>query len=165
MLRSVNDLRGFSIGATDGDVGQVDEFYFDDEHWTVRYIVVNTGGWFNAGKVLISPLSVGKVDWTGRCIDTALTREEVKASPRINTEFPLSRRYEAAYNDHFKFRTIGRVLNCGARTDCRGKSEITPAPRLKPPKRAKQRHPTVTYIAPKKSSVIALPRATAAWAT
>lgn len=103
MLRSANDFSDFSIGATDGDIGQVEEFYFDDEQWTVRYIVVNTGGWFHASKVLISPLSVGKADWTGRYIETALTRAEVKESPRVDTERPTSRQQEAAYNDHFKF--------------------------------------------------------------
>lgn len=103
MLRSANDFGDFSIGATDGDIGQVEEFYFDDEHWTVRYIVVNTGGWFHASKVLISPLSVGKADWTGRTIETALTRAEVKGSPRVDTERPTSRQQEAAYNDPFKF--------------------------------------------------------------
>ena len=103
MLRSANDFDDFSIGATDGDIGQVEEFYFDDEHWTVRYIVVNTGGWFHASKVLISPLSVGKADWTGRYIETALTRAEVKESPRVDTERPTSRQQEAAYNDPVKF--------------------------------------------------------------
>jgi hypothetical protein len=35
MLRSVKSLEGFSIGATDGIIGKVDDFYFDDEAWVV----------------------------------------------------------------------------------------------------------------------------------
>jgi len=42
MLRSVNDLKGCTIVATDGDVGEVVEFYFDDERWTVRYLIADT---------------------------------------------------------------------------------------------------------------------------
>jgi hypothetical protein len=45
MLRSMNDLQGFTIGATDGDIGRVDAVYFDDTSFTVRHLVVDTGGW------------------------------------------------------------------------------------------------------------------------
>jgi len=43
MLRSINDLRGLTIRATDGEIGSVDQFFFDDERWSIRYLVVNTG--------------------------------------------------------------------------------------------------------------------------
>jgi uncharacterized protein YrrD len=103
MLRSANDLIDFSIGATDGDIGRVEEFYFDEERWTVRYIVVNTGGWFNERKVPISPLSVERTDLIFRHIETPLTREEVKASPRLETARKISRRQETAYNQYYRF--------------------------------------------------------------
>ena len=103
MLKSANDIVDFPIGATDGEIGRVEELYFDEERWTVRYIVVNTGGWFTERKVVISPLSVERVDWTGRYIDTPLTRREVKDSPKIDTEQAVLRAHEAAYNDHYRF--------------------------------------------------------------
>ena len=62
MLRSMNDLKGFDILATDGEIGDVGEFYFDDEQWTVRYVVVNNGSWLSGRQVLISPFSVTQVD-------------------------------------------------------------------------------------------------------
>jgi hypothetical protein len=55
MQRNVKSLIGFSIGATDGEIGKADDFYFDDERWTVRYLIVKTGGWLFGKKVLISP--------------------------------------------------------------------------------------------------------------
>ncbi len=55
MQRSINSLAGFTIGATDGDIGKVEEFYFDDTTWTVRYMIVKTGGWLTGREVLISP--------------------------------------------------------------------------------------------------------------
>ena len=50
MLRNVKDLRGYAIRATDGVIGRVDDFYFDDEDWGVRYLVVDTGGWLSGRK-------------------------------------------------------------------------------------------------------------------
>lgn len=37
MLRSINDLRGLIIRATDGKIGSVDAFLFDDVRWSIRY--------------------------------------------------------------------------------------------------------------------------------
>lgn len=82
MLRSANDLWGFSVGATDGEIGQVEEFLFD-EHWILRGIVLNIGGWFNPNKITISTTSINRVDWTTRSVETPLTRQEVKSSPQI----------------------------------------------------------------------------------
>jgi hypothetical protein len=41
MLLNLNELKGLKIRATDGEIGSVDQFYFDDE--TIRYLVFNTG--------------------------------------------------------------------------------------------------------------------------
>ena len=60
MQHSICSLIGYAIRATDGDLGTVDEFYFDDETWTIRYIVVETGNWLSGRKVLISPVAFGK---------------------------------------------------------------------------------------------------------
>ena len=42
MLRSSKDLEGYTVTATDGEVGSVVNFLLDDEHWVVRYLVVQT---------------------------------------------------------------------------------------------------------------------------
>jgi hypothetical protein len=99
MLRSADDLKGFSIGASDGDTGQVEAFYFDVKDWTVRYIVVNAGGWFNPRKLLISPLAIDCVNSAGRTIETDRTRDEVNRSPRLST--PLSLHHEALGNTDY----------------------------------------------------------------
>ena len=82
MLRNVKDLRGYAIRATDGVIGKVDDFYFDDEDWGIRYLVVNTGSWLSGRKVLISPIALGHAGWMARRLPVALTRAQVEAQSR-----------------------------------------------------------------------------------
>jgi len=81
MLRNVTALRGDVILARDGDMGLVVDVYFDDERWSVRHLVVDTGTWF-ASRVLISPASVESIDWPFRKVHAGLERETVRRSPR-----------------------------------------------------------------------------------
>jgi len=94
MQRSVKKLTGYTIHATDGDLGKVEEFYFDDQSWTIRFMVVNTGGWLGGRKVLISPHALGKPDWKSRKFPTNLSMEQVRNSPDIDTDKPVNRQYE-----------------------------------------------------------------------
>lgn len=64
MLRSMSDLEGYAIAATDGTIGHVKDFYFDDKAWVIRYLVVDTGSWLSSRKVLISPIAIGHPNWT-----------------------------------------------------------------------------------------------------
>jgi uncharacterized protein YrrD len=104
MLRSINrDLRGFTIGATDGDIGKVEEVYFDDESFTVRHLVVDTGGWLGSRKVLISPMALREIDWSVKRINAVLTRSQVEKSPAINTDMPVSRQHEMEYYSYYGY--------------------------------------------------------------
>lgn len=106
MLRSTNDLRGYSLRATDGEIGSVDEFLFDDEQWAIRYLVANTGGWLTGRLVLISPIVLGQADWEARTLAVALTRKQIEQSPDIATDQPVSRQREAElaqYYDYFPY--------------------------------------------------------------
>ncbi|MCE5328365.1 MAG: PRC-barrel domain-containing protein [Planctomycetaceae bacterium] len=101
MLRSLKELLGYSIRATDGDVGKVLDFYFDDRKWTVRYMVVDTGRWLSGRQVLLSPQSFGKPDWTERIVPVNLTRDAIEHSPPIDTDQPVSRQYEEMIALHY----------------------------------------------------------------
>jgi sporulation protein YlmC with PRC-barrel domain len=101
MLRRVKELQGYTIRATDGDIGHVDEFYFDDEKWTVRYLVVDTGGWLSGRQVLISPIALGEANWQERRLHVKLTRQQVENSPDIDTDRPVSRRQEIGYFQYY----------------------------------------------------------------
>ena len=103
MLQSTRKLKGFTIAATDGDIGKITDLYFDDQKWAIRYFVVDTGGWLTGRKVLISPISVQEVDWGRHSVRVALTRQQIKASPGIDTEQPVSRRQEAELYRHYDY--------------------------------------------------------------
>jgi hypothetical protein len=97
MLRSMKNLENYAIHATDGAIGHVQDFYFDDRAWVVRYLVVETGSWLSSRKVLISPLSIGQPNWAEKLLPVWITREQVKNSPDIDTDKPVSRQHEIQY--------------------------------------------------------------------
>lgn len=103
MLHKVTDWRGATITARDGDVGSIDDVYFDDQHLTVRYLVVDTGGWLNHRRVLISPYSVRTDASTESQIHVDLTRSQVENSPPIEADEPVSRLYEKAHADYYRY--------------------------------------------------------------
>lgn len=94
MKRSIKSLIGFTIGAIDGEIGKVKEFYFDDETWTIRYLIVETGNWLFGRKVLLSPISLLTPDWEKNIFPINLSMEQIKNSPAIDTEKPVSRQQE-----------------------------------------------------------------------
>jgi hypothetical protein len=96
-------LKDFAIRATDGDLGTVDDLYFDDETWAIRYLVVDTGGWLGGRQVLISPFSITHTDWEAKRLDVALTKKQVADSPAIDTQQPVSRQHEAAYLGYYGY--------------------------------------------------------------
>jgi uncharacterized protein YrrD len=101
MLRNAKELRGYTIRATDGDIGKVHEFYFDDLAWIVRYLVVDTGTWLPGRRVLLSPGCLGQPDWETRSLPVELTTEQVEHSPEISTEEPVSRQMEMDLHTYY----------------------------------------------------------------
>src|ERR1039458_279431 len=103
MLTNATHLKGLAIRATDGELGTVEQFYFDDETWAIRYLIVETGGWLGGRRVLISPFSVIQTDWEARQLDVALTKQQVENSPEIDMHQPVSRQHEAAYLGYYGY--------------------------------------------------------------
>lgn len=94
MLDTARHLEHYALHASDGFIGHIRGVYFDDHLWVVRYFVVDTGGWLPGRKVLISPMSVTAMNAADRVLTLALTREQVKGSPDIDTDKPISRQHE-----------------------------------------------------------------------
>src|SRR5581483_8288863 len=103
MLRRIRSLPGLPIVATDGEIGKLKDVYFDDLHWAVRYLVVDTGGWLAGRKVLISPYSVSRIDWEGGGVELRLRKQQVQDSPDIDTDKPVSRQYETDFMRYYGY--------------------------------------------------------------
>lgn len=103
MLRGIENLYGWTLAALDGDIGTVDQVYFDDEAWGVRYLVVNTGSWMEKRQVLISPYSIKRLDSGSGTVHVDLTRQQVKESPDVNADKPVSRQHECRYIGYFGY--------------------------------------------------------------
>jgi hypothetical protein len=104
MLYSLSKLVGSPIKASDGEIGKIGDVYFDDHRWAVRYLVVDTaGGWLSERKVLISAISVDSIDWEESVVQTGLTRQQVVASPPIDTDKPVSRQHEVDFLGYYGY--------------------------------------------------------------
>lgn len=103
MLRSLKELERYSVVATDGDLGSAVDFLVDDERWTVRYLVVETGHFLNGHRVLISPIFFRHADWATRRFHIGLTREKIKGSPDVDVDKPVSRQHEQDYYGYYGY--------------------------------------------------------------
>jgi sporulation protein YlmC with PRC-barrel domain len=97
----MNELRGYRLLATDGKIGSVEDFLFDDQNWTNRYLVADTGHWLPGKLVLISPVSLAKPDWREGVFPVRLTREQIQNSPGIDTHKPVSRQHETELHRYY----------------------------------------------------------------
>lgn len=103
MLRSEKSLEGFTIGATDGAIGKVKDFLFDDQAWAIRYVVVDTSSWLGGREVLVSPYGIGKPNWVAKALPVNVTQEQIKNSPGIETDKPVSRQNERSYLGYYGY--------------------------------------------------------------
>lgn len=131
MTYSVKTLEHFHLQVTDGEIGNVGDFFFDDEHWTIRYVVVNTGNWLTGRTVLISPIAVQGIDKDKHHVLLALSREQVKQSPDVDTEQPVSRQKELELAQYYQWSPYwggGMVWGATMFPGSVGGAPMTPVP-------------------------------------
>jgi sporulation protein YlmC with PRC-barrel domain len=103
MLFDLRSMIGYPVRASDGDLGTVLDFYFDDTTWTIRYMVAETGTWLSGRKVLISLVALGKPDWKSRTFSVNLTCDQVRKSPDLDTERPVYRQHEVELHEYYQW--------------------------------------------------------------
>jgi len=88
MLRQIRELGTYRLHATDGDIGHLEQFYFDDRDWKIKYFVVDIGTWLHGKKVLMSPSAIIGVDAPTKTINAAFTKQQVQESDDVGTHKP-----------------------------------------------------------------------------
>jgi uncharacterized protein YrrD len=103
-LRSVNEVTGYHIEASDGEIGHVEDFIVDDVDWVIRYLLVDTRNWLPGRRVLISPDWIDSVSWDTSKVYLDITQEQVEKSPEYDPVQPPSRAYEEKLFSHYGMR-------------------------------------------------------------
>jgi hypothetical protein len=105
MLSTAKTLKGYKLDSLDGEIGKVREFYFDDRHWTIRYLVADTEYWLPGRQVLISPHALAAIngDIFHPQIKIDLTKAQIKASPPLDNDKPVSRQFEEEYYGYYSW--------------------------------------------------------------
>ncbi len=101
-LRSVKEVKGYSISATDGNIGHVEDFILNDETWALKYMVVDTRNWLPGGKkTLLSPAWIEKIDWMGSEVSVDLNTRQIENSPEYDPNKPVNVEYEMHLYDYY----------------------------------------------------------------
>ena len=103
MLNKAKTLKGYTLASLDGEIGKVKDFYFDDQHWAIRYLVADTGGWLTGRQVLISPHALVAVSKEEQHITIDLTKKQIEDSPSLDSDKPVSRQFEQAYYGYYRW--------------------------------------------------------------
>jgi hypothetical protein len=101
MLNTARTLKGYKLHSLDGEIGKVKEFYFDDRHWAIRYLVAGTGDWLLDRQVLISPYALVAVNNEEQYITVDLTKKQIEDSPSLDSDKPVSRQFEQTYYGYY----------------------------------------------------------------
>ncbi len=100
-IRSFNEVKGYSIAATDGDIGYIEDWIVNDEEWVIRYWVANTRKWLPGRSVLLSPDWVEEINWGESKAHMNLTKEQIQNSPEFDPAKPINREYEYRLYDFY----------------------------------------------------------------
>ena len=101
MLSKAKELKGYRLSSVDGEIGKVEGFYFDDRHWTIRYLVADTGNWLTGRQVLISPYALNCVIKSEKHLSVDLTKKQIEDSPPLDSHKPVSQQFENDYVGYY----------------------------------------------------------------
>lgn len=100
-LRSAQEVKGYSIRAKDGEIGQVSDFIVAEDTWTIRYLVIDTENWLPGKNVIISPAWVNAIDWSHQIVEVGMTQEMIEHSPEFIPDQPINKEYETRLYDYY----------------------------------------------------------------
>jgi hypothetical protein len=114
MLQVISPLKGFAIEASDGRIGTVVDYLFDDATWKVRWLVIDCGTWLTGRKVLIHPSAISREDLEQQQFVVALTRAQVEGSPELAEDQPVSQQMENQLYSYYGWDPLWGGVNLSA---------------------------------------------------
>jgi sporulation protein YlmC with PRC-barrel domain len=106
-LRSIHEVTGYHVHATDGDMGHVANLLIDNVQWGVRYLIVDTSNWWMGKQVLMSPYSVDSVAWPDHTIYLDVRQAKVRASPEWDPATVIVENYQHDLHKHYGWKGYG----------------------------------------------------------
>lgn len=103
MLISIKEMLNYSILATDGEIGEVDDVLVGESDLKLRYLVVDTGGWLSGRKVLLSTAWLSSVEPTKKMVVVNIDKKRIKESPPHEPGAPVDREYETRLHDYYGY--------------------------------------------------------------
>ena len=103
MIYSLKELQNWAVQAIDGTVGRVEDFYFDDEDWIVRYLSVDSQDWLDRRRLLFSTRALSELYARGRAILVQADRETIRNSQRFEQKQPLGREQEIELHEYYRW--------------------------------------------------------------
>jgi hypothetical protein len=100
-LRSVKDVTGYHVEATDGAIGHVSDFIVDDETWQVRFMAVDTANWWPGKTVVLAPEWATRISWVDRKVYLGMTRNEIRSSPPWSGTYSVDSAYAEQLARHY----------------------------------------------------------------
>ncbi len=105
-LRSVAEVTGYQIHASDGEVGDVEDFLVEDADWSIRYLVADTKNWWPGNRILVSSRSAGEIDWTDRLVNLDVDRQRIKDSPAYDASTTIDRAYDEKFLTYYGIKFV-----------------------------------------------------------
>jgi hypothetical protein len=92
------NLVGYTVEATDGDIGKVDEA---SNEVGAGYIVVDTGPWIFGKKVMLPAGVISNVDSADERVHVDRTKDEIKDSPEFDQDTYKDRSYRDSLGGYY----------------------------------------------------------------
>lgn len=105
-LRSVREVTGYGLHATDGEIGHVANFLIEDGDWSIHYLEVDTRNWWPGKHVLVSPRSIVSTDWPSRLVNLDISKDKLKGSPAYDGSQAINRAYEYAFHAYYDDKPV-----------------------------------------------------------
>jgi hypothetical protein len=126
MLQLISPLKGFALQATDGSIGTVVDFLFDDVSWKVRWLVVDCGAWLKGRKVLIHPPAVSYSGLEDERFGINLTKVQVEGSPNWREHEPVSQQMQSQVYAYYGWASDWSGAYLGSMTGAMASPMLTP---------------------------------------